>query len=186
MRPVRLRAVGMVALAAALVGGCTAASPGSSADPSSSVSVTQAEFPSDCPPIDLRGPSGELIDLTGEWAGSGVLAQDNEVALLNQIGECVYGSVSGFDTDEDATAVTNLTGLLHPDFSMNVELAIVQQTGTFKFGELSAIVMVVEWDDAGRLRLREVRDPVQRAGRCIQLQFDCPAPVIWYRTDETL
>jgi hypothetical protein len=181
----RRRAVGTWVLAAIFASACTAASPGGSAIPSSSGSVTQADFPSDCPPIDLRGPSGELIDLTGEWAGSGVLAQDNEVALLNQIGECVYGSVSGYDTDEGATAVTNLTGLLHPDFSVDVEVAIVQQTGTFKFGELSAIVMVVEWDDAGRLRLREVRDPGQRAGRCIQLQFDCPAPVIWYRTDET-
>ena len=88
-----------------------------------------------------------------------MLAQDNEVALLNQIGECVYGSVSGYDTDEDAIAVTNLTGQLHPDFTMDVEVAIVQQTGTFRFGDLSAMVMVVEWDDAGRLRLREVRDP---------------------------
>jgi hypothetical protein len=180
MRQVRL----LIMSALVVLSGCMAPSPGGTAPPSSSGSVNQAELPPDCPPIDLRGPSGELIDLDGEWAGSGVLAQDNEIALLNQIGECVYGSVSGYDSD-GATAVTNLTGLLQPDFGMDVEVAIVHQTGVFKFGELSAMVMVVEWDDAGRLRLREVRDPGQRAGRCIQLQFDCPAPVIWYRTDET-
>jgi hypothetical protein len=174
----------MCVLGAILATGCLGTSPGGSVTPLSSASVSHTDFPSDCPLIDLRGPSGELIDLTGEWAGSGVLAQDNEVALLNQIGECVYGSVSGYDSD-GATAVANLTGLLHPDFTMDVEVAMVQQTALFKYGELSAIVMVVEWDDSDRLRLREIREASDRADRCVLDQFTCPAPVIWYRTDET-
>ena len=127
-------------------------------------------------PIDLRGPDGERIDLTGEWAGSGVLTSDDEeVALLNQIGECVYGSVSGQDQD-GARAVTNLTGQLQADFTMDVEVAIVLQTGVFSYGELSAMVMVVEWEDDGRLRLREVREPGERAERCVQQQLELLGP----------
>ncbi len=174
----------VVVLATAFVTGCVASAPGTSSTPTLAESAAQGEFPSECPPIDLRGPDGARVDLTGEWAGSGVLAQDNEIALLNQIGECVFGSVSGYDSD-GAQAVTNLTGRLHPDFTMDVEIAIVLQTAIFRFGELSAMVMVVEWDEEGRLRLREVREQGGHADRCVIANFDCPAPVIWYRTDES-
>lgn len=122
--------------------------------------------------------------MTGEWAGSGVLTSDDEeVALLNQIGECVYGSVSGQDQD-GARTVTNLQALLQSDFTMDVVVAIVLQESVFKYGELSGMDMVIEWDDDGLLRLREVREPGVRAERCTQPQLQCGTPVIWYRTDE--
>jgi hypothetical protein len=43
--------------------------------------------------------------------------------------------------------------------------------------------MVIEWDDDGRIRLREDRETGEATGRCIDSRFECP-PVIWYRFDD--
>ncbi|MGH2488989.1 MAG: hypothetical protein ACRDFR_05175, partial [Candidatus Limnocylindria bacterium] len=66
----------------------------SNAEPSASLSPGLG-LPRGCQTIDLRGPTGERIDMTGEWSGGGVLVGDGEVAWLKQIGDCVYGSVVG-------------------------------------------------------------------------------------------
>ncbi|MGH2488495.1 MAG: hypothetical protein ACRDFR_02600 [Candidatus Limnocylindria bacterium] len=140
-----------------------------------------------CPPIELRGPTGDAIDLTGQWAGSGILAGDRETAWLQQIGDCVFGSVIGGDPVGDfqtGETITNLSGHLGADFTIDFEVVIVAQTGVFQMGEHSTMVVLVEWDDDGRIRLREDRQPGATAGRCIHSQFECPAPVIWYRLDE--
>jgi len=145
-------------------------------------------LPPECETIDLRTPTGERIDLTGEWAGSGGLAASTfERTWLNQIGDCVYGSVLGGafvrDADSDAS-LTNLSGRLGSDFRIEFEVVMVFQDTQFAFGEYSAMVMVIEWDADGRIRLREDRDPGETASRCPQGSVACPAPVIWYRVDE--
>jgi len=146
-------------------------------------------LPPECETIDLRTPAGERIDLTGEWADSGgELAGMFERTWLNQIGDCVYGSVLGGAFVRDAELVeaslTNLSGRIGSDFRIEFEVVMVFQDTLFAFGEYSAMAMVIEWDDDGRIRLREDRDPGETASRCPQAALSCPAPVIWYRVDE--
>ena len=160
----------------------------SNAEPSASLSPGLG-LPPGCQTIDLRGPTGERIDLTGEWAGSGQLANPIERAWLNQIGDCVYGSVLGGafvrDTEVEAS-LTNLSGRVGPDFRIEFEVLLVFQDTRFAFGEFSDVAMVIEWDADGRMQLREDREPGDVAGRCIHSpQFPCPDPVIWYRVDDT-
>lgn len=140
-----------------------------------------------CEAIELRAPTGEVVDLNGTWAGSGILAGDDEVAWLNQIGDCLYGAVIGRDPVGDLVAgesITNLTGRVRADFTIEVDVVIVAQTDVFRLGERSTLVVLIEWDDDGRMRLREDRARGATAGRCIQSQFECPDPFIWYRVDD--
>lgn len=182
-----MRAAGricVIALVAVLVAGCSS---GSSASPSTAEPEGSAEpTPAlSCQPIELRGPTGEVVDLTGEWAGSGVLAGDDETAWLKQIGDCVFGSVIGSHRDfQPGETITNLSGRIGADFMIDVDVVIVVQAAVFQLGEHSTLVMLIEWDDEGRLRLREDRPPGATAARCIQSQVECPDPVIWYRVDD--
>lgn len=157
------------------------------AQPSAS-SPVQSGFPPGCGPIDLRDPTtGERVDLTGEWTGSGVLAGDGETAWLTQIGNCVYGTVIGgafLGEPQPGTTLSNLSGRIGTDFRIGTDIVIVLQEAQFAFGTYSAMDMVIEWDDDGRIRLREDREPGERATRCIISTMECPAPVIWYRVGE--
>jgi hypothetical protein len=156
----------------------------SAAEPSASAAAGQAG--SECESIDLRSPTtGVRVDLTGQWAGSGILAGHDEMAWLNQIGDCVYGSVTGGEISRGpGRTIVNLSGRVGADFVIGFEVHIVTQGDQVLFGEQSTMEMLIEWDD-GRIRLRENRVPGETAGRCIQAAGDCPAPVIWYRTDNS-
>jgi hypothetical protein len=146
-------------------------------------------LPPGCETIDLRSPTGERVDLTGVWVGDGELANRVEQAWLNQIGDCVFGSVLGGafveDTEPEAS-LTNLNGRVGSNFRIEFEVIMVFQDARFAFGEFSAMPMLIEWDAEGRMRLREDREPGDVAGRCIHSPtFPCPDPVIWYRVDDT-
>jgi hypothetical protein len=151
--------------------------------------IPGADFRPGCETIDLRSPTGERIDLTGEWAGSGELANTIERAWLNQIGDCVYGSVLGGAFVRDAefeASLTNLSGRVGSDFTIDFEVVMVFQDARFAFGEFSDMALAIEWDADGRMQLREDREPGGVAGRCIHSpHFPCPNPVIWYRVDDT-
>jgi hypothetical protein len=155
----------------------------------SATAPAEARVPEGCEPVDLRGPDGEAVDLSGSWAGSGILAINaDEVAILNQVGGCVYGSVTGLDGIAQQ-GLTNLIGRINPDFTIDIEVVTMKRPARdpvplYPFAEHSKVVMVIEWDEEGRLRLREDREPDETAERCIQPTLPCPDPVIWYPVEE--
>ncbi|MGH2395044.1 MAG: hypothetical protein ACRDGH_16390 [Candidatus Limnocylindria bacterium] len=185
-RSLVLAAVMAALTACASVPAAPVASP-SPAEPSATSNGARG-LPPGCETIDLRGPTGERVDLRGEWAGSGVLAYEGERAWLSQIGNCVYGSVLGgaFVREGEVEAtLANLRGRVGSDFRIELEVVFVFQDVRFPFGEYSAMPMVIEWDADGRIRLREDRVPGDAAGRCIHVpQLPCVNPVIWYRVDD--
>jgi hypothetical protein len=171
--------LGLLALAA-----CTSTpSAEPSASAASSAGGLSGQLPAGCDPIDLRGPDGERVDLTGTWAGTGAnaLAIENETAYLNQIGDCVRGVVEGQDSDGNR-AIANLAGQLGTDFFMDTEVVFVLQEGVFPYGEFSTFAVAIEWDDDGQLRLRELREGGS-AGRCVTRTLECPLPFVWYRVE---
>jgi hypothetical protein len=128
--------------------------------------------------------------LSGSWAGSGSLAfAGDEAAVFNQIGRCVYGSVTGLDGNVH-NGVTNLNGRISPDFTIGFEVVTVVAEAfgdgprPYGFAEAQHIVLVIEWDDEGRLRLREDRELGEVAQRCVEPTLPCPDPVIWYPVAE--
>jgi hypothetical protein len=182
MTRLRRSTAGLLALVAlAACSGSASLEPSGSAA-SSSRGLT-GQFPAGCEPIDLRGPDGERLDLSGTWAGMGAtaLAVETETAYLNQIGDCVRGVVDGVDSDGYRT-IANLAGQLGTDFFMDTEVVFVLQEGVFPYGEYSTMVVAIEWDDDGELRLRELREGGS-AGRCVTRTLECPLPFIWYRAE---
>ena len=178
-------------LAVVSVVGCqpTLSSPPSTIPSSVATTEGGAGLPSGCAPIDLRGPDGARVELTGEWEAENPLVVPEEQVLLQQVGGCVWGTVHGVyrpGSEEDReTYVVNLGGDVAPAFTVNLEVVMVYQDARFPFAPYSTMAMFIEWDSDGRIRLREDRDPNERAGRCAaQPQFDCPPPVIWYRADD--
>jgi len=159
--------------------------------PSSVVSPAgDTGLPSGCAPIDLRDPDGARVELTGEWEAENPLTAPEEQVLLQQVGDCVWGTVHGVyrpdSEDERETFVVNLGGDVAPAFTVDLEVVMVYQDARFPFAPYSTMAMFIEWDADGRIRLREDRDPNERAGRCAaQPQLDCPPPVTWYRADHS-
>jgi hypothetical protein len=185
---------GLVAAVIVVLSACVPASAAPDASPSHaeplpSLSAARG-LPPGCETIDLRSPTGERIDLTGEWAADGAtLAGPVERAWLSQIGDCVYGSVLGGAFVRDAeleASLTNLSGRVGSDFRIDFDVIMVFQDAQFTFSEYSAMPMVIEWDADGRIQLREDREPGDAAGRCaLNPQLTCPSPVTWYRVDES-
>jgi hypothetical protein len=180
-----VEALGLVALVAA----CTPAPTSSPSTVEPSAPAAPADgIPTGCQPIDLRSPTGERILLTGVWEGTGVLAWEGETAWLHQIGDCVYGSAIGgefFGEPGSEGTLTNLSGRVGSDFRIDFEIVIVSQPEIFAFGVYSTMEMLIEWEADGRMRLREDRTRGETAGRCVQMRFECPDPVIWYRVDDS-
>jgi hypothetical protein len=183
----------LVAAAMAVLSACASSPAAPDASPTDAGPLASSDavlgLPPGCETIDLRSPTGERVDLTGVWVGDGELANRVEQAWLNQIGDCVFGSVLGGafveDTEPEAS-LTNLNGRVGSNFRIEFEVIMVFQDARFAFGEFSAMPMLIEWDAEGRMRLREDREPGDVAGRCIHSPtFPCPDPVIWYRVDDT-
>ena len=179
-----LAVFGLVVLLAACTS-ATSPSP-STAEPSASEPV-HLGLPPGCQPIDLRAPNGERVDLTGEWAGTGRINLGYvERIWLNHKGDCVYGSVLGdFVLTEPVPfeIITNLSGQIGSDFDIAFDVVVVSHDED-EMVEYSTMVILIEWDDDGRIRLREDRAPGEPPDRCPRDAFACPDPVIWYRVDD--
>lgn len=163
------------------------ASPAGSAAPSAGTGLPVG-YPPACAPIDLRSPSGEIVDLTGEWAGSGVLTGTLERVWLLQIGDCVFGTVLGenfLGVPRSAVIRTNLEGHIHADYTIDTDVVVVAQHPEVRFADFSQMVLLITWGDDGRIELHEDRSPEEVAGRCRFTAENCE-PVVWYRVDEPL
>jgi hypothetical protein len=180
-----------IALAVLVIAGCSptgTGGPSPTVPPPPQSSTGGIGLPPDCEPLDLRDPSGARVDLTGEWEAVDALVAPEERVWLQQIGDCLYGSVFGVyasGSSAPETFVVDVGGDVNPSFTIDLEVVMVYQDAVFDFATYSTAVMLIEWDADGRIRLREDREVTERAGWCAaQPQFDCPPPVIWYRAGE--
>ncbi|HEV7200094.1 MAG TPA: hypothetical protein VGO32_04750 [Candidatus Limnocylindria bacterium] len=140
----------------------------------------------------MRSPTGDRVDLTGTWAGTGYLAGDDEVAWLLQLGDCVYGTVTSAELNSESGSEiarrSNLAGRVAADFKVDLDVIILDQPpGAFSFAEYTTMAMLIEWEEDGRIRLREDRERGVEAIRCRGVlcpgATTAPIPVIWYRLD---
>jgi hypothetical protein len=169
--------------------GCqpTASEPSPTIAPPSASPLGGVGLPSDCQPIDLRDPSGARVDLSGEWESLSELVAPNERVWLQQIGDCLYGSVSGVDSpesDASETYVVDLGGRVSTGFTANLDVVFVYQDAVIPYVTYSTMEMIIDWDTDGRIHLREDRDVTERPARCAITGVQCSPPVIWYRSGE--
>ena len=95
---------------AILIAACNPTQPAASLAPGAS-----AEDSSECPPIDIRGPSGTPVDLTGVWRSNDLGIYD-----LHQIGSCVHWlGMSQYLGEEPGSSWTNVfAGTVQSDLTI--------------------------------------------------------------------
>jgi hypothetical protein len=105
-----------------VLAGCIASAPaGVSVGPAADASPREGK----CTPVELRTPSGTLIDLTGTWFG----VDDQTYYSFLQIGRCMWASSTGgphvFDQVRICCQELMLHGTLASDFTIGVDFAYV-------------------------------------------------------------
>lgn len=90
-----MKHLGRATFVVLLLLGVSCAAPGASGSPTLAPSATGETGLADCPPIDLRSPAGNPVNLTGTWYGS----DPTVVYYLTQKGSCLWWA-GGFATSE--------------------------------------------------------------------------------------
>jgi hypothetical protein len=166
----------------AFVVGCTTSSVATDSPTPSTSPTPIGGLPSICPDLDIQGPSGDRVNLTGTWYGP----IQGWHYYVYQSGECIWWA-GGFTTPSTApryqyeghlgTETLVFTGRLASDFSLAGEWAAVRTngrppvteatlrrwgtiTGTIEFdqatGEPALLVQYVEHGGSGNNRLERM------------------------------
>lgn len=197
MTPAGKRGLRAAILAASLLAGCVAepvGSPSPSTLPTSSPPISGQLAPG-CEPIDLRGPDGQPVDLTGAWRSPPDIGfffgSRAETTWMRQIGDCVAAAIldEKFRTNPDVTgSIGTMRGRITSGFVLEGELVAVRFDPGYlsEPADLAPIRFLIEWDANGRILLREDRDPRVGGPRCYStpLGRNCPPPVILYRVED--
>lgn len=183
-----------IAFALAACSGSPTSSP-SAASPSPSPEDGGAgNLPAGCGPIDLIGPSGQRIDLTGEWAGESWFSgrSSGERTFILQLGDCVWITITDSRFHDNPIQGASILGVLPGHISTNFAIVgnvvtILRDAPVGGFSDqqtFAAVRLVVEFDADGRAFLREDRESMVQGPRCTHPPSACPEPVILHRVEE--
>ena len=135
-----LRAAVAMALCAWL---CACSSPSASAEPIPRPSDQEAA--QECPALDLLGPSGATVDLTGKWRSNDLGVYD-----LHQYGSCFYwlGQSAYPDSQVGEFWTTVLVGTIGTDFTITAHWGDVPYLNTEFLGN-GEMTLRIGFDSAG-------------------------------------
>ena len=172
-----------------LVCGCAqSTSPSASVVPSASPSeVAVGALPPGCEPMDLRDANGERIELDGTWTEA---SGGNQMTWwLRTEGDCVWGSGHVADIAAPGApaaaphTVQSLSGRVGGDFVITGGILFLGPRPLGNLPPYSPLRMLLQFDDAGGLVLREDREPGAVGPRCPEPTAYCPAPLVLERAD---
>jgi hypothetical protein len=152
--------------------------------PTESPAAEAGNLPPGCEPINLRSPAGEAVNLTGVWI------QDEEEGpqparwLIRALGDCIWGTGT-YDTytEEEFLARSDsiqvLQGRVGNDFVIEGTIVLLGPHLTFATPEyFSEVRLLIEFDQASEITLREDRIPGVEGPRCPDPVTYCPAPLL--------
>ena len=157
--------------------------------PTETTAPAFGNLPPGCDPIDLRGPSGERIELDGTWTEVGTAGQLMTWWIRTE-GDCVWGAGSIEDVPPGGTFearpdhVQSLRGRIGSDFVIAGEIVWLGEPPLGAPGtppRYSPLRMLIEVGDAGEILLREDREPGVSGLRCPDPAGFCPAPLVLQR-----
>jgi hypothetical protein len=189
--PARRRVI-LAFLGLLLVGACApTASPAESAAPStSSTPAPEGNLPPGCATIELRAPGGDRIVLDGTWIED--VENSPMTWWIRTLGDCVWGAGQIEEVPPEGTfewgpdAVQSLAGRIGSDLVITGEilwLGPVPNGAPGNPARYSPLRMLIEFDDAGAVLLREDREPGVTGPRCPDPGGYCPAPLVLQRAD---
>jgi hypothetical protein len=162
------------------------------AQSSGSASPSPVVATAECAPTELRLPTGEIVDLNGEWGGGTwftIPPSTGQRTFILQSGDCVWISISDdqfrASPTEGKSLLAQFFGHIDADFSVSGYLVtLFRWVDPFYYGEqapVAPIRLVIEPDpDTGSLRLREDRVQGIEGPRCTSPEFFCPYPTVLY------
>jgi len=184
-----VRALGLrLMVGLALVGsGCTSSTtPTTTPQPSESRAPPVGGLPPGCGPIDLRTPSGERVDLDGTWIEVDTPGATPATWWIRTLGDCVWGvgKVDEFPENPGPDTVQHLRGKVRTDFVIEGEIVLVGPAVATAIAATAyaRVELIIEFDEAGLINLREDREHGVQGPRCPNPPFDCPRPVVLRRS----
>ncbi len=184
----------LITVAVLVLAACQSTETPAQSSPSASPSPVAASV--ECASTELRLPTGEIVDLNGEWGGGTwftIPPSTGERTFILQNGNCVWISISDDQFRESPTANRSLLaqffGHIAADFSVSGDLVtLFRWVDPFYYGEqaeVAPIRLLIEPDpDTGQLRIREDRIQGVEGPRCTSPEFFCPYPTILYRVSD--
>jgi hypothetical protein len=170
--------------AAFVVAACTPSSaPPTSASPTESEAAEVSNLPPGCEPIDLRSPAGEDVDLNGIWIQDDIEGRQPSKWWIQTLGDCIWGTGIFDDYTEDPFAaisfsVQGLQGRVGNDFVIDSTIVLLGPRPAFALPQpLAEVRLLIEFDPAGQVTLREDRIPGVEGPRCPAPLGVCPAPL---------
>lgn len=170
---------------ACLLAACTPASgPPTSVVPTESPAAAVSNLPTGCEPINLLSPAGEPVDLNGIW-----IQDDKEGRLpskwwIQTLGDCIWGTGILDDYTEDplfalSFSVQGLQGRVGNDFVIDSTIVLLGPRPTMALPQtLAEVRLLIEFDPAGQVTLREDRIPGVQGPRCPEPLAVCPQPLL--------
>jgi hypothetical protein len=172
-----------------LLAACTPTSaPTTSVPPTESPAAAVGNLPAGCEPIDLLSPAGQAVDLNGIWIQDEEGGRQPAKWWIRTLGDCVWGSGLYDDYSEDeflarAESVQVLQGRMGNDFVINSTIVLLGPHPAFAVLQLlEEVRLLIEFDSAGEITLREDRTPGIQGPRCPDPVGYCPAPLVLRRS----
>jgi len=167
---------------ACLVAACTPSSaPSSSVPPTESPAAEAGNLPPGCEPINLRSPAGEAVDLTGVWIQDEEEGRQPARWWIRALGDCIWGTgtYDVYTEDVHADSVQVLQGRVGNDFVIEGTIVLLGPHLSFATPEyFSEVRLLIEFDQASEITLREDRIPGVEGPRCPDPFLYCPAPLL--------
>jgi len=173
--------------AACVVAACTPSPAPATSGPVTESSATEVgNLPPGCEPIDLRTPSGERVDLDGTWIEVDTPGATPATWWIRTLGDCVWGvgKVDEFPENPGPDTVQHLRGKVRTDFVIEGEIVLVGPAVATAIAATAyaRVELIIEFDEAGLINLREDREHGVQGPRCPNPPFDCPRPVVLRRS----
>jgi hypothetical protein len=171
--------------AACLVAACNLTpAPPTSVPPTESPAAAAGNLPAGCEPINLRSPAGEPVDLNGIWIQDEKEGRFPSKWWLRTLGDCIWGTGIYDDYTEDplfalSYSVQGLQGKVGNDFVIDSTIVHLGPHPAFVRPQyLAEVRLLIEFDAAGEINLREDRIPGIQGPRCPDPLVLCPAPLL--------
>jgi hypothetical protein len=175
-----------VLLAATLAAAGCGASPALIPTPAPTETPAPAagNLPPGCDPIDLRTPSGGPVSLDGTWTEEVAEGSPGVTWWIRTRGDCVWGAskeevVASDPFADTPDSVQNLRGQIRTDFVIEGEIVLLGPSDFFMSAPIYAPVRIlIEFDDAGEIVLREDRVYGVQGPRCVDPSGYCRRPFV--------
>ncbi|HUG94588.1 MAG TPA: hypothetical protein VMK30_00420 [Pleomorphomonadaceae bacterium] len=171
--------------AALVVSACTPSSaPPTSASPTESEAAGVSNLPSGCEPIDLRSPAGVAVDLNGIWIQDGTEGRLPAKWWIRTLGDCIWGTGIYDDYTRDeflprGESVQVLQGRVGNNFVIDGTIVLLGPHPTFHLPQyLAEVRLLIEFNSAGDITLREDRTPGVQGPRCPDPSNFCASPLL--------